>query len=186
MVEHEISRLETQIGQLQTDLHREKETNKEYKFEQLHHAALNNQRGFSSLPSPRSNRSALGASERVPFETKSLHFISKAIKGDYNAIDFSNKEKLMGNLRAMISDHKENSFQKEVGIQQLDEKLVSRKSGMLKPISPSPSREPRHPSPRVRMVHLICTACVHSKAKLILISNELLPMLHVCKPFFFN
>ncbi|XP_058199881.1 uncharacterized protein LOC131314939 isoform X1 [Rhododendron vialii] len=149
MVEHEISRLETQIGQLQTDLHREKETNKEYKFEQLHHAALNNQRGFSSLPSPRSNPSALGASERVPFETKSLHFISKAIKGDYNANDFSIKEKLMGNLRAMISDHKENNFQKEaVGIRQLDEKLVSRKSGMLKPISPSPLREPTHPSPR--------------------------------------
>ncbi|KAG5515542.1 hypothetical protein RHGRI_036549 [Rhododendron griersonianum] len=145
MVEHEISRLETQIGQLQTDLHREKETNKEYKFEQLHHAALNNQRGFSSLPSPRSNPSALGASERVPFETKSLHFISKAIKGDYNANDFSIKEKLMGNLRAMISDHGENNFQKEVGIQRLDEKLVSRKSGMLKPISPSPLREPRHP-----------------------------------------
>ncbi|KAE9461255.1 hypothetical protein C3L33_06839, partial [Rhododendron williamsianum] len=148
MVEHEISRLETQIGQLQTDLHREKETNKEYKFEQLHHAALNNQRGFSSLPSPRSNPSALGASERVPFETKSLHFISKAIKGDYNANDFSIKEKLMGNLRAMISDHGENNFQKEVGIQRLDEKLVPRKSGMLKPISPSPLREPRHPSPR--------------------------------------
>lgn len=157
MVEDEISRLETQISQLQTDLSREKEINKEYKLEQSNRTTPNNQRGFSSVPSPKLNPSMLQASERVPFETKSLHFISKAIKGDSYLNDFSIKEKSMGNLSA-FSDHKENNFhQGEVGIQQLaHDKVVSRKSGLLKPVAASPLRDARLPSPRVRMIHLIC------------------------------
>lgn len=149
MVEDEISRLETQISQLQKDLSHEKEINKEYKFGQSHRATPNNQRAFSSVPSPKLNPSMLRASERVPFETKSLHFISKAIKGDSYLNDFSIKEKSMGNLSA-FSDHKENNFHHgEVGIQQLaHDKVVSRKSGLLKPVAASPLRDARLPSPR--------------------------------------
>ncbi|GFZ20408.1 electron transporter, putative [Actinidia rufa] len=83
-------------------------------------------------------------SERMPFETKALHFISKAIKGDYNLNDFSVNNEKVRNLRAFSDHNKENSFRDEGGIG-FQEK-VSRKSGMLKPSSPL--REPRHPTPK--------------------------------------
>ncbi|XP_057484105.1 uncharacterized protein LOC130770627 isoform X1 [Actinidia eriantha] len=141
MVEDEIARLEGQIGQLQTDLNREKEVTKEYSFKQFPHMTLNSPHGFSPLsPNLVSNK---GGSERMPFETKALHFISKAIKGDYNLNDFSVNNEKVRNLRA-FSDHKENSFRDEGGIG-FQEK-VSRKSGMLKPSSPL--REPRYPTPK--------------------------------------
>ncbi|KAK6118102.1 hypothetical protein DH2020_048151 [Rehmannia glutinosa] len=52
--------------------------------------------------------------EKVAFETKALHFISKAIKGDYHLSDFSMNEKTM-NSKA-FSSQKENTFHEDGGI----------------------------------------------------------------------
>ena len=151
MVEDEIARLEGQIGQLQTDLNHEKEVTKQYSFKQFPHPTLTSPCGFSPLsPNLASNK---GVSKRnMPFETKTLHFISKAIKGDYDLKDFSVNNGKLRNSRA-FSDHKENSFHDEGGIG-FHEK-GSRKSGMLKPSSPSPLREPRHPTPKVRLSTIV-------------------------------
>lgn len=90
------------------------------------------------MPSPL-NRSII--QEKMAFETKALHFISKAIKGDYNLNDFTVSDK-MGSSR-LFPDLKEYQFNEEVKFQE----RLPRKSGMLK--SPSPLRDPRHPSPKV-------------------------------------
>ncbi|KAA8550359.1 hypothetical protein F0562_002043 [Nyssa sinensis] len=140
MVEDEITRLESQISQLQTDLNNEKEVTKESKSKQWQHGSLSNP---YSLLSPNPNptkKGGVGANERMTFETKALHFISKAIKGDYDLNDFSINERLR-NSRAFF-DQKENHLHNMVGFQE----RVSRKSGMLKPSSPL--REPRHPTPK--------------------------------------
>lgn len=138
MVEGEITRLENQISQLQLGLKQEQEANKESKYRQWQHGTPYNPVSCSSqftFPSPMNN----AVHERMAFETKALHFISKAIKGDYNLSDFSRDEK-KGNLRGS-GDQKENYFHEE----KFQDK-VPRKSGMLKPASPL--RDPRNPSPK--------------------------------------
>ncbi|XAR59996.1 hypothetical protein NMG60_11033213 [Bertholletia excelsa] len=148
MVESEIVRLETQIGQLQTDLNLEREVSKEYKLKQLKQQAsftLNKPRSNTPFPSNHSNIMSKVAAERtpMPFETKALHFISKAIKGDYTLNDFSvNMEKPRKSV--VFVDHKENNF-REVDVIGVQEK-ASKKSGVLKP--PSPMRETRYQTPK--------------------------------------
>ena len=78
----------------------------------------------------------------MAFETKALHFISKAIKGDYNLNDFSYNDKA-GFFKTSV-EQKESKFQ-DVKFQ---EKLP-RKNGIVNP--PSLMRDPRHPSPKVCM-----------------------------------
>ncbi|CAK9171404.1 unnamed protein product [Ilex paraguariensis] len=141
MVEDEIARLETQISQLQTDLDREKEVTKEVQSKQWQQESRNNPPGQSSIP-PNPNPPSKGFNEKMAFETKALHFISKAIKGDYNLSDFSMNDKLR--ISRGFLDQKENNFREEMGLQ---DKLLTRKSGMLKPSSPL-QPEPRQPSPR--------------------------------------
>ncbi|XWS53308.1 hypothetical protein CRYUN_Cryun11dG0145900 [Craigia yunnanensis] len=142
MVEGEIARLESQISQLQLGLKQEQEVTKETKLKQWQHGSLMS--NLQGLPSSTSNQNPIkqGGQEKMTFETKALHFISKAIKGDYTLSDFSLNER-MGNSR-VLSDQKENQYQGEVKFQE----RIPRKSGLLK--APSPLRDPRHPSPKPR------------------------------------
>ena len=142
MVEGEIARLESQISQLQLGLKQEQEVTKETKSKQWPPGSLIC--NLQGLPSSTYNQNPIkqGGQEKMTFETKALHFISKAIKGDYTLSDFSLNER-MGNSR-VLSDQKENQYQGEVKFQE----RIPRKSGLLK--EPSPLRDPRHPSPKVR------------------------------------
>ncbi|XWS71845.1 hypothetical protein CRYUN_Cryun03dG0172600 [Craigia yunnanensis] len=142
MVEGEITRLESQISQLQLSLKQEQEVTKETKSKQWQPVSLMS--NLQGLPSSTSNQNPIkqGGQEKMAFETKALHFISKAIKGDYTLSDFSLNER-MGNSR-ILSDQKENQYQGEVKFQE----RIPRKSGLLK--APSPLRDPRHPSPKPR------------------------------------
>uniref|UniRef100_A0A6J1DF87 Uncharacterized protein LOC111020513 n=1 Tax=Momordica charantia TaxID=3673 RepID=A0A6J1DF87_MOMCH len=103
MVESEIARLELQITQLQKDLKTEQQQNS------------------------KSNDKA------TSFDTKALHFISKAIKGDYYALNNNNAQHHITHPQPL---------------HQVQERLVSRKSGLL--VASSPLRDPRHPSPKQR------------------------------------
>ncbi|XP_065867333.1 uncharacterized protein [Euphorbia lathyris] len=129
MVESEIIRLETQISQLQLGLKREQQMNKEKQSRNWRQESE-----IWSMPSPLNKFQV--QQERTSFETKALHFISKAIKGDYN------------NNNNSVND-KNGSYQKENQIFNNEEsKTFPRKSGFFK--SPSPFRDPRHPSPKMR------------------------------------
>lgn len=146
MVENEITRLENQISHLQSQTKKEKER-------EISH-------GLPSLPSnPKKNSKEL--KEKVSFETKALHFISKAIKGDYNLNDFSttdnNNKSTNSNSNSSLSSKRfsdDNNHYKEKHLQFQDEvetfktKATFKKSGggggFLK--SPSPMRQP---TPRV-------------------------------------
>lgn len=147
MVEGEIARLESQISQLQLGLKREQEATKESKSRQWpsHGTPYNPVSRSSSssvhfsFPSPMNNV----VHERMTFETKALHFISKAIKGDYNLSDFSLDEK-KGNLRGSGDQKENNNYFNEDKFQD----KVPRKSGILKHAA-SPLRDPRNPSPKV-------------------------------------
>ncbi|KAK5830745.1 uncharacterized protein LOC108484346 isoform X2 [Gossypium arboreum] len=138
MVEGEIARLESQISQLQLDLKQEKEATQ---AKQWQPGSLMSY--LQDHPSTTSNPNPIkqGGQEKVVFETKALHFISKAIKGDYTLSDFSLNERMDSRL---LSEQKENQFQGEVKFQE----RVPRKSSLLK--AASPLRDPRHPSPKLR------------------------------------
>ncbi|XP_027909636.1 uncharacterized protein LOC114168868 isoform X2 [Vigna unguiculata] len=143
MVESEIARLESQISQLQAGLKHEQEVTKESKsktWNQGNFSNSNNHLSTSPLPNPSPIRRSV--QERMAFETKALHFISKAIKGDYNLSDFSVNEKA-GFLKTSV-EQKENKFQEDVKFHE----RIPRKNGTVKP--PSPMRDPRHPSPKLR------------------------------------
>lgn len=146
MVQGEIKRLEGQISHLQLGLKNEQEITKETKSKQWQPASLSNLQGHSTymanISSPLINKVG---NEKVAFETKALHFISKAIKGDYNLSDFSVNEQKMRNSKVVFVDQKENQFQQQQEVKFQDR--VPRKSGMIKPASPL--RDPRHPTPKV-------------------------------------
>ncbi|KAK7262279.1 hypothetical protein RJT34_29845 [Clitoria ternatea] len=144
MVEGEIARLESQISQLQAGLKHEQGVTKELSKPKtwnnqgnLSHS--NNHIPTPTIPNPSSSPSPMRTSvpERMAFETKALHFISKAIKGDYSL-----NEKT-GFLKNSL-DQKENKFQEDVKLQE----RLPRKNNLVKP--PSPMRDPRHPSPKLR------------------------------------
>ena len=143
MVEGEIARLESQISELQADLKHEQEITKESKPKTWNQGNLSNSNNhLSTSPVPNPSPIRRNVQERMAFETKALHFISKAIKGDYNLNDFSYNDKA-GFFKTSV-EQKESKFQ-DVKFQ---EKLP-RKNGIVKP--PSPMRDPRHPSPKVCM-----------------------------------
>lgn len=145
MVENEITRLESQISHLQSQTKKEKE---------ISHLPTH---GLPSLPKKNSKE----LKEKVSFETKALHFISKAIKGDYNLNDFSiisttstDNNKSMNSNSHSKRFPDDNNHYKEKHLQFQDEvetfrtKAAFKKSGggggFLK--SPSPMRQP---TPRV-------------------------------------
>ncbi|KAK8581447.1 hypothetical protein V6N13_144474 [Hibiscus sabdariffa] len=136
MVEGEIARLETQISQLQLCLNQEKEITEETKSKQWQPRSLT-----SYLHGRPSSPIKQGGQGKVVFETKALHFISKAIRGDYTLNGFSLNERMDSRL---LSDRKENQFQGEVKFQE----RVPRKSSLLR--AASPLRDPRPPSPNIR------------------------------------
>lgn len=142
MVEDEIARLEGQISRLQNSLKHELEGSKDSHSKQWRHGSLSNLLHHSSVDTHEPSPINKGGNEMIAYETKALHFISKAIKGDYNLNNFSLAEKL-GNSR--FDDQKENHFQDAAKFQD----KVPRKSGFLKPASPL--RDPRHPSPKVNL-----------------------------------
>ncbi|KAL5130362.1 hypothetical protein HKD37_12G033443 [Glycine soja] len=142
MIEGEIARLESQISQLQDGLKREQEITMESKPKTWNQGNLtnsNNHLSTSPVPNPSPIRRIF--QERMAFETKALHFISKAIKGDYNLNDFSYNDKA-GFFKTSV-EQKESKFQ-DVKFQE----RLPRKNGIVKP--PSPMRDPRHPSPKLR------------------------------------
>lgn len=159
MVENEIAKLESQISQLQCDVNKEKEINitekaKSKQFvpklkQSQQHGIINSSHNISSLP-PNPNKFKGLNDQKLPFETKALHFISKAIKGDYGLNDFRINEKIMMKSKVNITDQEENQLHQEV---RTFGERISRKSGMIK--TPSPLREPRNPTPRVSSLLLI-------------------------------
>lgn len=173
MVENEITRLESQISQLQSDMKKEKEinnnSNNESKSKQWQSKISNNNNNNNNphgLPIPYNNnnnsnqKNSKELKEKVAFETKALHFISKAIKGDYHLSDFSisnTDHNGMNWNKFPHNDQKENdhnvqqdeveTFPSNNNNNKASKKISS--SGMVKP--PSPMREPRQPTPRVCM-----------------------------------
>lgn len=103
MVENEITRLESQVKHLQDDVKREKQAN---------------EWGRAAPKSQRPNDQKVA----------SLHFISKAIKGDYH---------LTNNAKGFALQEQGGAYREK----------HSKRHGLLKP--PSPLRDPRHPTPRV-------------------------------------
>lgn len=154
MVESEIARLEGQISEIKLGLKHEQEANKESEYKKWLYGIpsspnIGHSSNIATSPNPVNN---FGVHERIAFETKALHFINKAIKGDYNLNDFGVNDRNV-DLNG-FGNRKENYFHEEIKRQD----KVSRKNGMLKP--PSPLRDPRHPSPRVwfsffNLYHLI-------------------------------
>lgn len=145
VVEGEIARLESQIRQLQDGLRLEQEVSRESKPRSWNQDMFNNSKGPLStapIPIPMPSPIHRSVNERMAFETKALHFISKAIKGDYHLNDFTINEKY-GFLRSPV-EQKENNFHENTKFQDRNPK----KGGPLKPNS-SPFRDPRHPSPKV-------------------------------------
>ncbi|XP_062172402.1 uncharacterized protein LOC133877954 isoform X2 [Alnus glutinosa] len=143
IVEGEISRLEAEISQLQNSLKHEQQVTKESQSKQSkqwqHGTLLQYPSVLTTNPAPINK----GGNEMMAYETKALHFISKAIKGDYNLNDYGSTvaDRKFGNSRG-FDDQKENHVREAAIFQD----KVPRKSGMLKPSSPL--RDPRHPSPK--------------------------------------
>ncbi|GMI81874.1 hypothetical protein like AT5G60720 [Hibiscus trionum] len=134
MVEGEIARLETQISQLK----QEKEVTKDIKSKHWQPGSLTSYlRAHHPSNTPNPSPIKQGGQDKVVFETKALHFITKAIKGDY-----SQNERIMDS--SLFSDQKENQYQGEVKFQD----RVPRKSSLFKAVSPL--RDLSHPSPKIR------------------------------------
>nr|XP_012464089.1 unnamed protein product [Gossypium raimondii] len=88
MVESEIAHLETQISQLKHGLNQE------------HEVIITK----GKTPSKQKNPIMQDQQENVVFETKALHFISKAMKGDYTLSDFMSLNETMGNSGALFQE----------------------------------------------------------------------------------
>ncbi|XP_016716957.1 uncharacterized protein [Gossypium hirsutum] len=88
MVESEIAHLETQISQLKHGLNQE------------HEVIITKEK----TPSKQKNPIMQDQQENIVFETKALHFISKAIKGDYTLTDFMSLNETMGNSGALFQE----------------------------------------------------------------------------------
>lgn len=138
MVENEITRLESLITRLQAEVEHEKQM---YKALGRH----------SLRTSHQSSQLLQKPNEKGTFDTKALHFISKAIKGDYHLSDFTHANDLKS---AVFSSQKENRFREDG--EEYREK-VSKRNGALKP--PSPLRDqPRHLTPRVCDHFKLCSS----------------------------
>nr|GMD29707.1 uncharacterized protein LOC109183317 isoform X1 [Ipomoea batatas] len=155
MVESEISRLETQITQLQAEVKKEKEAKMEAANKAKEEARMKPLwHHISSSLAPNNNNppSSNNLHTKLPFDTKALHFISKAIKGDYGIKNFSsvNETSLSPSLQKGTQlDSKENHHQFHEEVIRTFGERVPRKSGFIKPASPL--REPRQPTPRVSL-----------------------------------
>ncbi|CAA0834043.1 Protein of unknown function- DUF547 [Striga hermonthica] len=127
MVENEITQLESQIKQLKTEVKQEKEVNMEKKYKEWGRGTLKNR--LESSPQPLQHPNRKTNEKVVTYESKALHFINKAIKGEYHTTDFS----------GFSNNHNEEGGR-------FRDRLAKRSSTLK---SPSPFRESRHPTPRV-------------------------------------
>ncbi|XP_057526822.1 uncharacterized protein LOC130805974 isoform X1 [Amaranthus tricolor] len=140
MIEDEIDGLETQIDQLRKDVKIEHESSKDIKLKQS--LQLQSTRLVKTNQTRNNNKN--NNDNRVGYETRALHFISKAINGGYGLNDFTINEKNTaspiireGNLSPYIQQPKQSG---------VHDQRVSKKSGSLKP-SASPLRTFRDPTP---------------------------------------
>uniref|UniRef100_A0A7C9DUD8 DUF547 domain-containing protein n=1 Tax=Opuntia streptacantha TaxID=393608 RepID=A0A7C9DUD8_OPUST len=145
MVEEEIVRLEGQIKQLQKDVTIEQEATK---LESKAKHSQNNQRYSVNNNNDNNNNNrvlqAAGATDhpqRSGYETKALHFISKAINGGYSLTDFTINCNHGNRTTGSLSPYAQVS--KESGVQETQIK----RSRMLKSTL-SPLRDFRHPTPK--------------------------------------
>ncbi|KAI3705474.1 hypothetical protein L1987_75712 [Smallanthus sonchifolius] len=136
MVENEITRLESQISHLQTDLEKEKEATRESKMKHAQSRQLPN--GSLAPTTPLSLPKNRGYGDKLSFETKALHFISKAIKGDYNLRESNLHEKSRAKSVTFFEQKENRESSGELGVRD----RTPRRSGILKP--PSPARDTRH------------------------------------------
>jgi len=146
MVEEEIVRLEGQIKHLQKDVTIEQEATK---LESKAKHSQNNQRySVNNNNDNNNNNRVLQAArandhpQRSGYETKALHFISKAINGGYSLTDFTINCKHGNRTTGSLSPYAQVS--KESGVQETQIK----RSRMLKSTL-SPLRDFRHPTPKV-------------------------------------
>ncbi|KAI3874454.1 hypothetical protein MKX03_004784 [Papaver bracteatum] len=144
MVEDEIAKLEGAVRNLENGASHEKKISKELsKSKEWQQGNLMKNIKFD-LQSPQQNPKLTNnqwAYERMPFEAKALHFISKAIKGD-DKLDELNVRERVGTISATRTDKKENSGNdQEIGL--LHDKATSAKSGMQR-LSLSPMRPLRN------------------------------------------
>lgn len=117
IVENEINLLENQIKELKSKAKQEK---MEPNLQEL------------PLNPCNKNNTIKRVNEKATIEMKALHFITKAIKGDYKLNDFNLNEKAMNSKR--FPTPKENPPSKRIGILR----------------RPSPLRDQtRHPTPKV-------------------------------------
>lgn len=175
IVEGEISRLEIQISHLQINLKQEQDetlkqastssskrawrTSESYNNDNItpHQAPILPK--YHNLPPPspmvmnkdmmknENNNTKSSTSHHqenaTTFETETLHFINKAIKDDYTAESFhksNQKIKIVEKENHRSSVQQENKLQENIN--------MKKKSRMMK--LPSPLREPRYSSPKVR------------------------------------
>ncbi|KAF3549384.1 hypothetical protein DY000_02001017 [Brassica cretica] len=168
IVEGEISRLEVQISHLQINLKEEQDetlrqatTSSSRRTWQASesdnndnitsHQALPNYPNFPP-PSPMVNTcmmkngnnntksSTSHHQENATFETKTLHFINKAIKGDYVTQSFHKTNEKVG----LVKKENPRSLQQENKLQE----NTNMKKMLRRMKSPSPLREPRYSSPK--------------------------------------
>ncbi|KAK6144378.1 hypothetical protein DH2020_021198 [Rehmannia glutinosa] len=132
MVENEITQLESQINRLKAEARHENEVHMESKSKKWERKTLKNHHESYNI-STRFN-------ERAVFEIKALHFISKAMNGDHKLSDLSIDDKAKNSR--MFSCPKENTYHDRG--ETFQEKIL-KSNGTMK--SPSPLREPRHPTP---------------------------------------
>ncbi|KAK6144416.1 hypothetical protein DH2020_021236 [Rehmannia glutinosa] len=132
MVENEITRLESQINRLKAEAKHENEVHIESKSKKWERKTLKNHHESYTI-STRFN-------EKAVFEIKALHFINKAMYGDHKLSDLSIDEKSKNSR--MFSCPKENTYHDRG--ETFQDKILKR-NGTMK--SPSPLREPRHPTP---------------------------------------
>lgn len=168
LVEGEISRLEVQISHLQINLKQEQDetlkqattgssrrawqTSESYNDDNITPYQAPTLPKYPKLPppSPMVNKGIMKSEnnntksttshhqENATFGTKTLHFINKAIKGDYATESFRKSNEKVGTIEK--ENHR--SVQHE---SKLQENMKMKKIRTMK--SPSPLREPRYSSP---------------------------------------
>ncbi|CAL1404220.1 unnamed protein product [Linum trigynum] len=162
-VENEIGRLEGEISRLQHNLKQEQQLTKEStkpssrQWQQHHHQQQHHLPPPTPihhfLPHKTYNNSNYNPQDKLAFDTKALHFISKAIKGDYTLDhhDFPLSDKARDTTpnrhqrfrEALLPDRADHHQH-----QTNTHRAAPKKSGMLFNMkSPSPMRDFRNPSP---------------------------------------
>ncbi|KAL1544124.1 hypothetical protein AAHA92_21019 [Salvia divinorum] len=129
MVEKEISRLETQINLLIAEPEHNERLHTQPGLQEWEHANQRSMQQEAPLAQDPSNISKRSTEKATSFETKALHFITKAIRGDYKLSDFTLNDKAINSKR-----FKENT---------LHNQKPSKRGPLLR--RPSPSR---HPTPK--------------------------------------